>query len=258
MKFAPIVPIAHLELAKVSDYHMALAHLVLKHPGYAKFYRERSSAGDYVILDNSYIELGRPMHPSALVEAADLISPSEIILPDTAAGLAANSMAFQNAIRHEGLQKLRMRGMRFMFVPHGESIEDLRSALYAARRSGFVDSIGLGKPLIHMIPEAQVWGRSALVSVLPTELPVHYLSFYTPYELFSDANTMLGIRGCDSSLPAIAAHHFVEFGGAHGLLHRPRGWHFDPNWQFSPGQLEILRGNIDFILAGLGQAQQDC
>jgi len=258
MKFAPIVPIAHLELASVSDYHMALAHLVLKYPAYATYYRERRKAGDFVLLDNSLIELGRPVHPNALVEAAQMISPSEIVLPDTAEGLDANTAAFQNAIRHEGMQKLRMEGMRFMFVPHGRDLEELHSGVRAAMRSGFVDSIGLGKPLIGHSLEAQVWGRGAIVKELRLTVPVHLLSFHTPYELFLNSMVEHVMRGCDSSLPTIAAWHFVEFGGDHGMLHRPPDWHYDHTWVLSDTQLDILRKNIKFIMVGLGQQIHNC
>ena len=254
MKFAPIVPIAHLELASVSDYHMALAHLVLAIPKYAKYYRERRQAGDFVLLDNSVIELGRPVNPSSLVDAARLISPSEIVLPDTAVSLDTNASAFQNAIRHEGLQKLRMEGMRFMFVPHGRDIEELHSGIHTAVCSGFVDSIGLGKPLIQLTPSAQVGGRGVLVKKLSINLPVHLLSFHTPYELFIDSS----MRGCDSALPTIAAYNYVKFGGEHGMLHRQQEWHYDPNWVFSDTQLDILRANIAFILNGLGQKIHNC
>jgi len=254
MKFAPIVPIEYLELASVSDYHMALAHLVLGVPKYAKYYRERSKAGDYVLLDNSLIELGRPVLPGDLVTAARMISPSEMVLPDTAESYSANEAAFQNAIRHEGLQKLRMEGMSFMFVPHGRDLEELHSGMHMAVCSGFVDSVGLGKPEMQLMPEAQVHGRGALIKELSITLPVHLLSFHTPLEPFLDTS----MRGCDSSLPTIAAYHYVEFGGEHGMLHRPRSWHYDPHWVFTDAQLDILRSNIAFIMNGLGQERHNC
>ena len=258
MKFAPIVPIAHLELASVSDYHMALAHLVLEYPAYATYYRERREAGDFVLLDNSLIELGRPVQPDALVRAARLIRPSEIVLPDTAVGLEANRAAFQNAIRHVDIQKLRMEGMHFMFVPHGRDMDELAAGVHMALCSGFVDSIGLGKPLIDHSLEAQVWGRGAITKELSLTVPVHLLIFHTPYELFLNSMVEHVMRGCDSSLPSIAAWHFVEFGGEHGLLHRPPDWHYDHTWVFSDTQLDILRKNIAFIMVGLGQQIHNC
>jgi len=258
MKFAPIVPIAHLELATVSHYHMALAHLVLENPHYAKFYLARRIAEDFVLLDNSLIELARPVHPEQLVDAARRIQASEVVLPDTAESYEANMAAFQNAIRSEGIQQLRMEGCKFMFVPHGRDIDELQAAVRIALRSGFVDSIGLGKPLLQLSPEAQVWGRASIVQELHLDVPVHLLSFHTPCEIFLNSMVEHVIRGCDSSLPSIAAFYYVEFGGEHGLLHRPRHWHFDPTWHFSSEQLEILRHNIAYIMSGLGLELSTC
>ncbi len=258
MRFAPIVPIAHLDTASVSDYHMALAHLVLKYPQYSAYYFSRRIAGDYVLLDNSLIELGRPVQPDELVDAARIIQASEVVLPDTAVSFEANMAAFQNAIRHKGIQQLRMEGCKFMFVPHGEDLDELRAGVQVASRSGFIDTIGLGKPLIQLVPEAQIYGRGALVQALGITMPVHLLSFHTPYELFVNSRVAHVLRGCDSSLPTIAAYHYVTFGGEHGMLHRPKHWHYDHNWVFSDAQLDILRSNIAFIMAGLGQEPQDC
>lgn len=81
MKIAFINPIHYLELQN-SDYHLALTHLVLKYPKYAQFYKECREKGDFVILDNSLIELGEAVEIDKVLEAAEIINPNEIVLPD--------------------------------------------------------------------------------------------------------------------------------------------------------------------------------
>ena len=60
MKKAFIMPVDYLEYDN-TNYHMALTHLVLKYPKYAEFYKQKRLEGEYVILDNSLIELDGSM-----------------------------------------------------------------------------------------------------------------------------------------------------------------------------------------------------
>ena len=194
-----------------------------------------------------------------MVEAAQLIRPTEVVLPDTAAGMDANMAAFQNAIRHEGIGQLRIDGCRFMFVPHGNHLAELKSSARTALRSGFVDSIGLGKPLLEAVSQGLTVGRKFIWKIMETpSVPVHFLSFYTPAEIFMPWLGDEAVRGCDSSLPAIAAAYYITFEGPFGLLHRPYRWKFDPTWVFSNTQLDILRHNIAFIIEGLGNELKTC
>lgn len=81
MRFAFIVPIAHLREAKMSDFHLCLAHL-LHHKEYFDFYKECVESGEYVILDNGTVEVGEPYPDEKLYELVRELQPAEVVAPD--------------------------------------------------------------------------------------------------------------------------------------------------------------------------------
>jgi len=86
-----------------STYHLALAHLVLTDIDYCDFYREAVEEGDYVIMDNSVIELGYPMPVEELIKAIARTGAQELILPDYPQDPKKTFLAAHNAapiVRH--------------------------------------------------------------------------------------------------------------------------------------------------------------
>jgi len=91
-KFAPVCPIwlarklAALEM--LGDYHLLLAHDVVKHPGgYAEVFGSNfrlNHRHGCIILDNSLIELGHPADDDMILEAAAIVNPNVVVLPDYA------------------------------------------------------------------------------------------------------------------------------------------------------------------------------
>ena len=69
MKIA-FIPTIHTLETDNTDYHLALTHLVLKYSEYAEFYKKKREQGDFVILDNSLIELGKAASLHKVLEAA--------------------------------------------------------------------------------------------------------------------------------------------------------------------------------------------
>lgn len=84
MKLAILAPTCLLEdYASQSDgIHLTLAYMALKDPVYAAWYKKRSEAGDYVILDNNAYETGEPAPIAELVEAAKRVGAHSIVSPD--------------------------------------------------------------------------------------------------------------------------------------------------------------------------------
>jgi|SaaInlV_200m_DNA_2_1039689.scaffolds.fasta_scaffold32124_2 hypothetical protein len=82
MQIATILPIPYLDLVGGDDtYHMCLAHL-LDNKEYLEYFRGKSRRGDSVIMDNGVVETGLPMEMSILLELADKVEATELILPD--------------------------------------------------------------------------------------------------------------------------------------------------------------------------------
>lgn len=89
-KFAPVASLSVLQQLWntncLGDYHLLLAHEVLKEPGmWADFYRkQRQFLGcrPFVIMDNSLIELGTPIEPEQLIQAVNVVEADVLVLPD--------------------------------------------------------------------------------------------------------------------------------------------------------------------------------
>jgi hypothetical protein len=84
-QFAPVAPLAiHKALAekgKLGNYHLLLAHNILDDPvAHTQFWAHRGEA--FIIMDNSLIELGRPLDASKVVEAAEMVNAQVVVLPD--------------------------------------------------------------------------------------------------------------------------------------------------------------------------------
>jgi len=84
MKVAIIAPTRFLNRYSTTGYHLALAHMVLNDPEYRSFYRDKPyvAKDGYVILDNSMVELDKPLSLEDLHVAVTMIRPDELILPD--------------------------------------------------------------------------------------------------------------------------------------------------------------------------------
>lgn len=103
-KYSPVMPITllqslleyqdrHQDEDIVGDYFLVLAHDVLNHPEeYREIFQGRSHIpkSSFVILDNSVIELERPLGAEMLLEAADIVGPDCIILPDILGDVAGS------------------------------------------------------------------------------------------------------------------------------------------------------------------------
>lgn len=82
MKVGFIVPIKYLNLSLESDFHLILPHIVEKYPEYGEFYKRRIEAGDFVMLDNSAFELGKPIDAQIQKRIAYELNVNEVVLPD--------------------------------------------------------------------------------------------------------------------------------------------------------------------------------
>lgn len=81
MQIATILPVKDLEMRRDRDYNMALAHLV-DVKAYREFFRSQSDDGKFVLMDNGVVETGVPMPIAELLDRAETIGATEMVLPD--------------------------------------------------------------------------------------------------------------------------------------------------------------------------------
>jgi len=226
---------------------MALAHLVLQSEEYATFYLNRSAAGSFVLMDNGVVE-GEPLPLAKVIEAANRIRATEIVLPDTIRdGVrtwhqvddAFNTGIFRDFIKETGTQ--------VMAVPHGERMVAWLGCLQHLSEYP-IDTIGISKFEMHD-PRTAVQGRVAMVPHVKRIMPkaeIHFLGIGgSPIEI---SYPTYEVRGVDSCIPTIAAYYNVMFHPYYGLYLRPDFWHYDPNTVLDDIQQEIARENITQML----------
>ena len=83
MKVANIIPIPLLKkYGNLTDYHLVLSYLIRENTEYAEFYKQRAKKGDYIIIDTSVIELGKPLTIQEQLPLAERIGASEVMCAD--------------------------------------------------------------------------------------------------------------------------------------------------------------------------------
>lgn len=204
MQVAVILPIPLLESGIVpSTYHLCLTQLVLQHPSYRRYYHERSRAGDFVILDNSAHERGEGEEVEALKAAAELVKPSEIVLPDVLSDAHRTVLRSESAIPH-----LWVMGIPYMVVPQGRNFDEWRWCLDELLKLD-PDTIGISK-------DFEVWDLWGLVPLIEYaaqfQKPLHLLGWGRRpalLSLYSKVGKDL-IRGTDSAKPAVYAREGIR------------------------------------------------
>jgi hypothetical protein len=218
--FCIIAPTAYLEnYASQSRTHLALAHLIDKDPVYANFYLKMSKRGDFIICDNGAFELGRSYAPEKLIDLANKIEASCIVLPD---------YPFEHSQKtidaaHEWADLIHNNGFRTMFVPQSKKgdMEDWIKAYRWAAGTHLVDMIGMS---ILGIPNALPHIPAAYARVVMTQILIDRGIFnFNKYHHYLGLNAgpgleippllkMKTLNSCDSSNPvwmAILGHEYT-------------------------------------------------
>ncbi len=133
-RYSPIAPIALLhELAEeeirtdeayLGSYLLLLTHDVLANQAsYATLagdVRHRYGDSAFIMMDNSVVELGSPMHISSVLEAADVVAANCIMTPDV-----LGSFSRTQAIINRDISILRHCDYPLMRIPQGSSMQEL-------------------------------------------------------------------------------------------------------------------------------------
>lgn len=237
MKVAHILPTPLLHYIEEHPYHMSLGHLIGKDTKYTNFYTEMSQKGHYVIMDNGVYETGSPLGIVELVERANLIGASELILPDYFMDgertIEATGWAIPYARKH-------FKG-KLMAVPQGKNVDEwLTNAI--ATLSLDVDVIGIPKWLSAKKEDTRLEVLQYLGHMLRGR-EVHLLGCAcSPIESqIIDAAVKAGdiveVRGIDSCIAFKYAEHDMLF--AEGP--RPEG---EMDFRAMKCNLEKLQENI--------------
>ena len=192
-RFAPVAPVALLqEMIKwgeqvVGPYHLLLAHDVLANrDAFADWAKElrasitKSFISGYVdiIMDSSVIELGAPVSIDTILEAAEVVDATTIVLPDIIGDQEATHELVASALERKDVTRYKT-----MFVPQGKTIEEYVASLEVAALFNWGTCIGLPRDAHeYEVPRRDL----ALVSrMLMPDRPIHLLGF-SNHDLIED------------------------------------------------------------------------
>ncbi len=168
--FCVIAPTQYLShYATQSTRHLVLAHLVAKDGSYVEFYRQRSAAGDFIIMDNGAFELGGSYPPEKLISLGHMCGADAIVLPDYP--FRPSEVTVEAAEKWAAV--IKDAGFRTMFVPQGETgdIDGWTRSYVWAGANGDIDIIGmsiLGIP--NALPHIPVpYARVVMTQVLQSQ-----------------------------------------------------------------------------------------
>ena len=252
-RFAPVVPIGVArrlkELDLLGKYHLLLAHDVVKHP---KAYHEvYGDLGEDVtiIMDNSVIELGKPVAPSIMMEACRIVPTSVVVLPDRLMDRPGTSFAIREGL-NQYMEVIRTLKLAVMAVPQGHDFDSWKDSvndvIWNLQGTNLEVWIGVAKNIKEKIDRS----RGEALEVIEKKLPgvkVHMLGFSDSLQddMFSIIKGMalnIEVLGIDSTVPVrlgMQGQHlnFID-------PHPPRG-----DWWENPGELtnralDLIEQNI--------------
>lgn len=258
MDIALISPTSILKnFCLTSKVQMCLAHRILSEDSeYIEFYRKQSDNGATVILDNSLWELGDAMTIDKLIEAAKLVKPTELIVPDVFRDGPATLKRFNNftfqamAAGFDGPCSEEYPWQKNFVVVHGKDRQEWLECFDALNENHLAHTIGLPKVL------DDIWnpgGRIGCVSFLEATGRVSPEKRYHCLGIWDDPIEVLclsrhkWIRSLDTALPIHAGMHGIRFDGMLGLSRRrPRRPHiyFDVSAEDLEPRLMDIQHNV--------------
>lgn len=241
-RFAPVAPIHILEELNArpgaDNYHLPLAHDVLRFPKEYEALFQRSISDDYrrtVILDNSVIELGLSVDVGIIKEAAEIVKANVIVLPDvlldtdkTIRDCLAALEEWDRIFTDSSLMKYT-----FMIVPQGTDrgswarcaeafANDTRIGWWGIPRNYNIKGLGSRRDAVE------------IVRAINSNRRIHLLGFSD--DIVDDilAARAPGVTGIDSAVPIRAASLGLPFSMGLDAVLPPRGeWWDDPSTYFT-------------------------
>lgn len=208
-----------LEGLSYSDkIQMALTHLVESDDSYMEAYKEQSEKhGDFIILDNSLIELGEAIvDMDKILSAAGKIGAREIVLPDVFKnGTESTALTISVAENYSWAHKK----YDFMGVAQGLQLEEFIESFELLLDHELIDTIGIPKVMSTMEESeainrnyilGELFERGLLQEVLDKGKNIHLLGAWTISDMFLHPKYFKYIRSMDTVLPNWEALHGVS------------------------------------------------
>lgn len=205
----------------MGDYHLLLAHDVVKRPSeYAELFG-CYTAHQTVILDNSVMELGGAAALPSVIEAVKVVEPDVVVLPDvyghgpdTTQSIGTHIGTWRTAI--DSYRSLSMDPIQLMMVPQGRTYEEWvqccvdLSNLAAAEYPNDIFWWGVPRIFKDRLNLPRITAVNWMHNLQPT-WRIHLLGFSEDIE--DDFRTAASphVSGIDSAVPMRAASLNIPF-----------------------------------------------
>lgn len=220
MKVAHIVPTTYLEEVEskfTPDFYMALAHQAIADSSYANFFSRKKKEGKHVLLDNSAFEFGGAIDDEVLINAINLISPTEFILPDV---LFDGTETLRRT--YSFVEKYEDMNIKYMAVPQGKTMEQWLDSYKKLCLVPSISSIGIGaiyaKHDVFNVGKSYISGREYILEnlmsseILDQTKEHHLLGLGSSGHLEIERLKKYGlIRSTDSSAAFVHGSHGKKF-----------------------------------------------
>lgn len=192
------------------------------------FYEKRPNiwfqCPELVILDNSVVELGRPVEFEMIREATKAVNPHCIALPDAYLDTDATIAQCKEAIDpwYEGLRDLfDWRGPAFMYLPQGKTKEDFTRAALEFARDPRIKWWGVPRNIVQY-HGSRKWAVE-LLRILNPNRYIHLFGFSD--DILDDAMCaqIHDVASIDSAVPLRCHHAGLTFRDAISQKMPPRG-----------------------------------
>jgi hypothetical protein len=254
-RFAPVGPVAlmrdmHLYAPSIGGaYHLLLAHDVVENKEEWALWRahmdiHQGGKDIHIIMDSSVIELGAPVSMDMIIEAADIVRATTIVLPDILGEIEATMDLVNDAIGRQDLV-----GYDLMFVPQGKTFEEYVKCLELARGFKF-KYIGLPRDAHNYLPSRR--DLAIMSRAIHPDKYIHLLGMSNSYmyDDFLTVHSCDGIMGIDSAVPVRAGQNDIEF-RVHRTDYGPRGNY----WGSTQLSVQAYK-NIQYVRQLLGEVER--
>ena len=206
----------------INDYPYVLAHLIGHDEEYTDYYTKKCKEATFSILDNSAFELGKSVDFEVLIEAAELVKPTHVVVPDWVNDCDKTLeflKAFLSFLEHR-YGNLYSVPFKLITVIQGKNMGELYKCLneitYQKKKCPAIDIVAMPFDTIpgtdyHNIRYIVFQHMKAVIK--DNYLKVHLLGLqnYSEYQLYTAEDKEL-IWSVDSSAPIIYGWNNVKFG----------------------------------------------
>lgn len=214
MQLAIEFPIPHLKaLSKYTDFDFVLTHMVLENKVYRDFYSESKR---FMILDNSFFELGQALSGDKIMKAARIMMPEEVVAPD--------GIDLTEKFIKENKNELSDLGIEVAGVLHGKNFEEIVQNLNWLTSHPDISTICVPldtdfnlDPHLKDLPQIYQWMITRIMVLdyiynngYYQKKQYHLLGCSVPVEFKVVGQKHPWIRSYDTSAPVVAAINKIE------------------------------------------------